>query len=63
MYFHTDDPRTLQWLESVIQTAKRQGSSISLKVNSDNSLQVQRGGSMWCAPIDSTPDISRDASV
>lgn len=61
MYFHTDDLATLQWLASVLTLAHEQNSSIRIKVNDDNSLQVKRGGT-WTAPIYSTHDFSRDES-
>ena len=59
-YFHTDDPRTLTWLQGVISTALSEGQSVRLYTNSGG-LMVKRGGGGWSGVIDSTPDAFRDA--
>lgn len=62
MYFHTDDPKTLNWLRGVLEIAEYNGQSIRFDVDSQGRLKVKRGESMWTAPIHSTPDSYRDHS-
>lgn len=61
MYFHTDNPATLEWLSNVAATAKANGQSLRIDVDALGRVKVKRGGSVWTAPIESTPDPSRDA--
>lgn len=60
MYFHTDDARTLAWLETVIKRAKEDELSLRFQITADAGLKVKLGGGMWTAPFASTPDLQRD---
>lgn len=60
MYFHTDDPRTLAWLASVVGTAAEQGQRLRIDVDAQGNLRIKRGESIWSAPIPSTTDSYRD---
>lgn len=65
-YYHTDDPRTIQWLANVLQQAVVNERSVRLHVvnvgEGEPRLMVKVGGG-WTSPIDGTPDISRDRSL
>lgn len=58
-YFHTDDPKTLRFLQNVIAQAIVNGQGVCLDVDGQR-LQVKRGGSVWSSPLHGTPHMSRD---
>lgn len=56
MHFHTDDPRTVFFLMSVLTQADEQEQRVRIDVDSEGNLRIKRGEGMWSAPIRSTPD-------
>lgn len=61
-YFFTEDPATIEWLANVFMTAKQNGQSVRVHVDSVNRLRVKRGAGVWSPPIASDIDLSRDNS-
>lgn len=59
-YFYTEDPATIEWLANVMMTAKQNGQSVRIHVDSVGRLRVKRGGSAWSAPFESDIDLNRD---
>ena len=62
MYFHTDNPRDLNWLAAVVEEAADNGRRLRLDVNDSGYLTVKVGESAWSAPIAGTADPYRDKS-
>lgn len=60
MYFHTDNPRTIAWLASVLDLASLNGQRVRFNVDEQGRLSVKRGNGVWSPPLDSTPDPYRD---
>lgn len=61
-YYHTDDPRMLQWLENVLRTTREQNRCIRFRTEG-TTLKVKVGEGVWTAPFQSTPDPYRDSPV
>lgn len=59
MYFHTDNPDTLNYLGNLLKDAAKHGGRIRLDVV-DGNLKVKAGEGMWSAPFYSTSDPYRD---
>lgn len=59
-YFYTEDPATIEWLANVFMTAKQNGQSVRVHVDSVNRLRVKRGQSLWSAPIEPDIDFNRE---
>lgn len=62
-YYHTDDPRTIGWLENVMRTARENGNAVRLSTGADGTLKVKVGQGMWTAPLSSTHDEYRDGEI
>lgn len=62
MYFHTDNPRDLNWLAVVLEGAADNGRRLRIDVDDRGHLSVKIGESVWSAPIVGTEDPYRDAS-
>lgn len=62
MYYHTDDERTIAWLENVLHRAKTNRLSVRLDVSETGSLKVKLGEGIWSAPLGGTPDPNRDTA-
>lgn len=58
-YFYSEDPATIEWLANVFMTAKQNGQTIRVHVDSLNRLRVKRGASVWSPPFESDHDINR----
>lgn len=63
MYFHTDSGSARHFIEQVARLADERGQRLRIDVDSAGNLRIKRGDGMWSAPIASTPDPYRDASV
>ena len=61
MYFHTDQPATINFIAQVATRAAEQGQRLRIDVDSEGNLRIKRGEGVWSAPIPSTDDPYRDA--
>lgn len=62
MYFHTNNVRTVNFVERVARLAVDNGQSLRIDVDAAGNLRIKRGEGMWSPPIASDPDAYRDGA-
>lgn len=60
MYFHTNDPRSIEFIVNVASLALEQGQRLRIDTDEKGNLRIKRGEGMWSPPLGGEPDPYRD---
>jgi len=63
MYFHTDNPDTIEVLAFALSVAHQQEKRVRLNVDAQGNLIYKIGEGIWSIPMESTEDPYRDVAM